>query len=306
MSSDIPMPTPDPHVEDTWFQRPAFLATCALIVVLVGTVVWFLGREENGSSASAVPTALTTGSGSSDSTTSGSGPGTSESTVATSSTMPLNPFGDLVGSAVVDPQSAAGRYALVVQLHGDPATVAALHSPAYYYGLWSRLLAGNDLTVPATASAAGYSVQAAGTPVELIDLGPAIGPISDGAETRVGVTTPFEVGIQSTGVCLPDREPQCDLSGPNFAPDSLGSGAQMWALAKVVTDPEADTWLLYVDLKGPRLAAAEADGTISVAFDAALNIAAVTYAKEQPPGTVLTLRTTADDGSTASFDFAVS
>ena len=53
MSSDIPTPTPDPYVEDSWFQRPAFLATCALIVVLVGTVLWFLGREEDSSGATA-------------------------------------------------------------------------------------------------------------------------------------------------------------------------------------------------------------------------------------------------------------
>ena len=47
MSSDIPLPTPDPQVEDSWFQRPAFLATCALVVILVGTVLWFLSRESD-------------------------------------------------------------------------------------------------------------------------------------------------------------------------------------------------------------------------------------------------------------------
>jgi hypothetical protein len=80
----------------------------------------------------------------------------------------------------------------------------------------------------------------------------------------------------------------------------------MWALAKVVVDPTADTWLLYVDLHGPRLTAATAASSLSVGFDPTLNIVAVTYAKGPPPGTVLTLEVTADDGSTASFDFAVS
>jgi hypothetical protein len=55
MSSAIPEPSPDPYVEESWFQRPAFLATSALIVVLVGAALWFLGRESNSESETSLP-----------------------------------------------------------------------------------------------------------------------------------------------------------------------------------------------------------------------------------------------------------
>jgi hypothetical protein len=149
-------------------------------------------------------------------------------------------------------------------------------------------------------------VELPGGAVELTNLAPADGPVRDGAEVRGGVTTSFEVAVQSTGVCEVDREPECDLSGANFAPDSGGSSAQMWALAKVVVDPAADTWLLYVDMHGRRLATATVEPSAHVGLDATLNVVAVTYVKAPPPGTVLTLVATADDGAIATFDFAVS
>jgi hypothetical protein len=309
MSSDIPLPTPDPHVEESWFQRPPVLATCALVIVLIGTVLWFVSRESGSASDTTVPTPFVSDSpGASNApntavspsdATAGPGP---ETTVS-----PVNPFGDVIGAIVSAPQSQAGRFAVAVDQRTPPAAVAALHSDAYYYALWAQLT--SQQTAPGTGAVAtgtGYVVDVAGASVELVDLGPANDLIRDGVEVRDGVATPLDVGIQSTGVCQPDREPQCDLSGSNFAPDSQNSVAQMWALAKVVIDPAADTWLLYVDLHGPRVVAARAESSISVGVDPVLNIVAVTYEKQPPPGTVLTLVTTADDGTTASFEFAVS
>jgi len=309
MSTEIPMPTPDPQVEDSWFQRPAVLATCALIIVLIGTVLWFVSRETESGSDSTAETPFASESsptGPGDSTTEVSSPGTSASSGAATSMPPVNPFGDVIGAAITDAESQAGRFAVAVHQRADPAAVAALHSHAYYYALWAQLTSQSAAAVGPIATAIGYAVDVAGGTVELVDLGPANGPIREGAEMRGDVVTPFEIGVQSTEVCLPDREPQCDLSGANFAPDSAGSPAQMWALAKVVVDPAADTWLLYVDLHGPRLAAATVESSISVGFDPVLNIVAVAYEKQPPPGTVLTLVATADDGTTASFDFAVS
>jgi hypothetical protein len=120
------------------------------------------------------------------------------------------------------------------------------------------------------------------------------------------VAVAFSEGIQSTGVCLPDREPQCDLSGANFAPDLRGTTAQLWALAKVVLAPDTDTWIVYVDLHGAHAVTASVDGSTHVGIDTALNLVAVTYPKNPAPGTVLTLVVTADDGAESAFGFAVS
>jgi hypothetical protein len=310
MSSDIPLPTPDPQVEESWFQRPAVLATCALVIVLIGTILWFVSRESGAASDTTVLAPFlseSSPSGSEGTTTDVGASGTTAASGPGTTATPVNPFGDVIGAPVAEPQSQAGRFAVAVDRRTDPSAVAALHSDAYYYALWAQLRSQQSGPGDgAVATASGYSVDVSGATVELVDLRPANGLIREGVEVRGGVATPLDVGIQSTGVCQPDREPQCDLSGSNFAPDSQQSGGQMWALAKVAIDPDADTWLLYVDLHGPRVTGASADSSISVGIEPLLNIVAVTYEKQPPPGTVLTLMVTADDGTTASFEFAVS
>jgi hypothetical protein len=307
MSSDIPEPTPDPVVPDSWFQRPAFLATSALIVVLVGAALWFLGRENDNAAETPSPTGVTQPATSDTEPRDVTTPPTGETFLPATPTTVLNPFGDVIGETVETAASPAARFAAAVQQGADPAEVAALHTPAYYYALWSRLTQrAVDPEAPLIATASGYTLTLADGPVELVDLRPREALIREGTEIRDGIPVALADAVQLTGVCQPDVEPQCDLSGANFAPDARGSDAQMWALAKIVLAADTDTWILYLDLKGATVASATAEGSTAVGFDGALNIVAVSYAKSPPPGTVLTLVASATDGTEYAFDFAVS
>src|SRR5215210_1742520 len=101
MSSDIPGPTPDRHVEDSWFQRPAVLATGALVVIIVVAVVWFLGREAETSTDPTAPSPLVTSEATATDATTAVEAATSGPEAASTPGIRLNPYGDVVGRPVV-------------------------------------------------------------------------------------------------------------------------------------------------------------------------------------------------------------
>lgn len=313
-----PEPEPEPSAPVRWYRRPLVVVAAIVLVAAIaaGIVIAVTsgGDDEAAPTTTKAPVAVTT-TGPAPTTTAAptttvavtttTAAPTTTAVPTTAAPAPVNAYGDVVGAPVDGTSGKAAAFAVALQQHSSASNAVLNLSPAYYYALSFQLTPRvADVSAQPVATERGYVITTAAGPIEVRDFVlDADGNVVDG--TEVGpVTFAFSAGVETTGVCATGRPQPCDFSIGGGLPDTRGSAAQAWVLARVTADPERLITMIFVDTGGPLVVSATGAGE-PMGVDPATGIVALSVAPTTAPGTVVPLDVVLTDGTAMSFSVQV-